>query len=114
VLVIDDDPQVRLLISMILEDEGFAVEAAMAGAEALRLATELPPALVVLDMSLPDMTGETLAKHLRSLWPDLPILVVTADGKVRDKVARIGAFGYLLKPFDLGELVTLVQHGLGR
>jgi DNA-binding response OmpR family regulator len=114
VLVIDDDPQVRLLISMILEDEGLAVEAAMGGAEALRLATEQPPALVVLDMSLPDMTGETLAEHLRSLWPGLPILVVTADGRARDKVARIGAFGYLLKPFDLAELVALVQHGLSR
>ena len=66
VLVIDDDPQVRLLISMILEDEGLAVEAAMGGAEALRLATEQPPALVVLDMSLPDMTVDDLARVIPS------------------------------------------------
>jgi two-component system response regulator HydG len=112
VLVIDDDPQVRFLIQVALEDEGFVVGTAMGGAQALRLAAERPPDVVVLDVSLPDVTGDTLAQQLRARWPGLPVLVITADGSAADKAARIGAYAYLHKPFDIGELVALVRRGL--
>src|SRR3712207_2785624 len=96
---------------MILEDEGFDVGTAMDGAQALRLAAERPPGVVVLDMSLPDVTGEALARQLRATWPGLPVLVITADGRAAEKAARIGAYAYLHKPFDIGELVALVRRG---
>ncbi len=112
VLVIDDDPQVRHLIRLVLEEEGFAVGAAMDGAQALRLAAEQPPELVVLDVSLPDVTGATVANQLRAAWPALPVLMITADGSAAEKAARLGAYAYLHKPFDVSELVALVRLGL--
>ncbi len=112
VLVIDDDPQVRHLIRLVLEEEGFVVGAAMDGAQALRLAAEQPPELVVLDVSLPDVTGATVADQLRAAWPALPVLMITADGSAAEKAARLGAYAYLHKPFDVSELVALVRLGL--
>ncbi len=112
VLVIDDDPQVRHLIRLVLEEEGFVVGAAMDGAQALRLAAEQPPELVVLDVSLPDVSGATVADQLRAAWPALPVLMITADGSAAEKAARLGAYAYLHKPFDVSELVALVRLGL--
>ena len=81
-----------------MEDEGLDVDLASNGREALAHATRFPPALVVLDMMLPDVNGEDLARTLRErLGPDLPILVITADGHAADKARRSGAFAYLEK-----------------
>lgn len=113
VLVIDDDPEVRNMICLALEEEGFVVGTAMNGGQALRLAAERPPGLVVLDVSLPDVIGDTLADQLRAAWPALPVLVITADGSAAEKAARLGAYAYLHKPFDISDLVELVRLGFG-
>jgi DNA-binding response OmpR family regulator len=112
VLVIDDDPQVRYLIRLALEEEGFDVATAGDGAHALQLAAERSPWLVVLDVSLPDMASVTVADQLRAACPAVPVLVITADGRAAEKAARLGAYAYLHKPFDVGDLVALVRRGL--
>ena len=112
VLVIDDDPQVRYLIRLALEEEGFDVATAGDGAHALQLAAERSPWLVVLDVSLPDMASVTVADQLRGACPAVPVLVITADGRAAEKAARLGAYAYLHKPFDVGDLVALVRRGL--
>lgn len=113
ILVVDDDPQLRQSVQWTLEDEGLAVEVARDGAEALKQATRVPPALVILDHGLPDSRGDTVAAALREqCGKELPILLVTADGRAQQKAAEVGAFAYLHKPFDLDRLVKLVQARL--
>jgi two-component system, OmpR family, response regulator len=113
VLVVDDDPKVREVAVWALEDEGFAVEEAANRRQAAERARQRPPALVVLDMSLPPHDGDTVAADLRAVCgPQLPILVITADGKASEKARRVGAYAALHKPFDVNQLVRLVRERL--
>ena len=109
VLVVDDEPEIVQFVSAALEDEGFAVTTAADGRQALEMAATARPDLVVLDMMLPRLGGEGIAKELRRAHGDLPILVMTADGRAEEKAQRVGAFAFLSKPFDLHRLVTLVR-----
>ena len=115
VLVVDDDPEIRDVVTWLLEDEGLPVETAGDGRRALDCATRARPALIVLDMGLPIMSGEEVAARLRDYYGEPPpIIVVSADGRAAEKAARIGARAYLHKPFDIDELVRLVHGTLGR
>ena len=110
ILVVDDDPRIRQMIRDVLEEEGFAVAAAGDGPQAIRRAADQPPALVILDMTLPQMDGHEVAAALRAAHGRaLPILTITADGGAADKARRVGAFSYLRKPFDLDDLVAAVR-----
>ncbi|HEX6510562.1 MAG TPA: response regulator transcription factor [Chloroflexota bacterium] len=113
ILVVDDDPDLRFTIRWALEDEGFQVETAADGQEAIERGMKTRPALLVLDMGLPIVNGDGVAARLRNeLGFGLPILVITADGHASEKAARVGAFDYLHKPFDLEALVRSVHRGL--
>jgi DNA-binding response OmpR family regulator len=113
ILVVDDDPEIRDIVRWLLEDEGWAVETASAGRDALDRATRARPALIVLDMGLPILSGEEVAMRLHDVYADPPpIIVVSADGRAGEKAARIGAASYLHKPFDVDVLVRLVQRTL--
>ena len=113
VLVVDDDPKIRGVAVWALEEEGFLVEEAAGRDQAAELARSHPPALVVLDMGLPPDSGDIVADELRATCGDqLPILVITADGKAMEKARRVRAFAYLHKPFDVELLVRLVRQGL--
>jgi two-component system OmpR family response regulator len=113
VLVIEDDPGIRLVIQGALADEGVRVAVAVDGRGAVRAAEERRPDLVVLDMMLPDMTGHDVAAKLKARWgSDLRIIVVTADGRAAEKAAAVGAVGFLTKPFDIDGLVTYVIERL--
>ncbi len=114
ILVVDDDPGMRQTIAGILEDEGYTVVCADNGRLALVALEQSPPALVVLDMMMAEMDGATFADELvrRGLRPGLPLIVVTADGRASRRAARIGAEGYLAKPFDLAALVAEVGRHL--
>jgi CheY-like chemotaxis protein len=115
VLVVDDDPIVRGLICRALEDEGLTVVAAENGELAVSEATRARPSLVVLDVSLPVLASDVVAARLRQLGPDdLPVLVITADGRASEKARALGAYAYLQKPFDIDRLVDLVERGLQR
>jgi two-component system OmpR family response regulator len=113
VLVVDDDAVVRRVICRALEDEGLQVMAAANGRLAIEQANRNPPALVVLDMSLPLLGGDAVAAALRArVGHALPILVITADGHPAEKARALGAFAYLPKPFEMDELLARVHEGL--
>jgi two-component system response regulator MprA len=114
ILVVDDDPEIRDVVRWLLEDEGWTVETASDGRDALERATRARPALIVLDMGLPILSGEEVAMRLHDVYVDPPpIIVVSADGRAGEKAARIGASSYLHKPFDVDVLARLVRFTLG-
>src|SRR5581483_1604045 len=112
ILVIDDDELIRLTVSVILEDAGYAVETAENGLAALARLECRTPELVLLDISMPQMDGyafvEALAK--RGLRERLPIVVLTADGRAQQKAQAVGAAGYLAKPFTMDGLIATVSQ----
>ncbi len=113
VLVVDDDPEIRDLVRWLLEDEGWTVATAADGRSALDQATRARPSLIVLDMGLPLMHGEEVARRLHAFYADPPpIVVVSADGHAGERAARIGAASFLHKPFDVDELASIVRQTL--
>jgi DNA-binding response OmpR family regulator len=113
VLVVDDDAEIRDVVRWLLEDEGWIVETASDGRDAVDQATRARPALIVLDMGLPIMNGEEVARRVQAVYADPPpIIVVSADGRAGEKAARLGAASYLHKPFDVDELARRVRQTL--
>jgi DNA-binding response OmpR family regulator len=113
ILVVDDDPGLREIIRETLEDEGFLVDVARDGLQALELAAQRRPELVILDWGLPVFDGDVVAARLRGIHgEDLRILIVTADGRAAEKARRARAFAYLHKPFDVNALADVVRRGL--
>jgi DNA-binding response OmpR family regulator len=112
VLVVDDDPDVRQVLRWALEDAGFEVLIARDGPTALAQAEVQHPGVVVLDHGLPNEDGARVATGLREVCgPELPILILTADGSAADKAQRAGAYGFLHKPFDDDALIAAVRRG---
>jgi two-component system response regulator RegX3 len=115
VLVVDDEPSVHEVVRAYLEREGFIVLSATDGREGLRLAEDHRPALIVLDMMLPDLSGEEIAREVRRR-SDVPILILTARSAEDDRVSglELGADDYLTKPFSPRELVARIKAVLRR
>jgi DNA-binding response OmpR family regulator len=115
VLVVDDEAKIRDVVRTYLEHDGYAVFEARNGEEALEAAQRLGPDLVVLDLMLPDLTGEEVARSLREV-SEVPIIMLTAKASEDDRVAglRLGADDYLAKPFSPRELVARVEAVLRR
>ena len=115
-LVVDDEPNIRDLLAASLRFAGFEVEAAADGNEALRMAEEVHPDLVVLDVMLPDMDGFTVLRRLRATGPKIPVLFLTARDDMTDKVQGLTAGGddYVTKPFSLEEVVARIHAILRR
>jgi DNA-binding response OmpR family regulator len=115
VLLVEDERKLRELVRSYLERGGFVVLSAGSGAEALSLARSADPDLVVLDLRLPDIPGETVARELRATGTT-PILMLTAKSSEEDRVAglELGADDYVTKPFSPRELVLRVQAILRR
>jgi two-component system, chemotaxis family, chemotaxis protein CheY len=111
VLVVDDDPDILDALSEILEVEGYQVDRARNGREALQRLEHKLPDLVLLDLMMPVMDGWEFA---RSLGPDArpPIIVLSADRNVSVKAREIGALGWLAKPFELSELLAAVRRAV--
>jgi CheY-like chemotaxis protein len=112
VLVVDDDPDMRRAIDEVLSDEGFVVDLAEDGRQALERAGSETPALVILDITLPILDGYAVADELHTRFGMLPILAITADGRAEQKAQRVRAYGFLRKPFELDDLVAMVERGL--
>jgi len=110
ILVVDDDPSIRAAVSEILEFEGYTVETAANGQEALTLIEQRHPWLVILDMRMPVLDGWDVARALKARGSDLRILVMTAARDARRWAEEIGAAGYLAKPFDLADLINAVER----
>ena len=115
ILVIDDEPSVREIAGAYLERQGFDVRTASDGADGLRMALELNPALIVLDIMLPKINGLDVLKQLRLEHPT-PVLLLSARGDEFDRVLglELGADDYLTKPFSPRELVARVKAILRR
>src|SRR5512146_2285117 len=110
ILVVDDEPNIIQLARMYLEREGFRVHALGDGRAALRAVKELQPALMVLDLMLPEVDGFEVCRRLRAEDNPIPILMVTARDEDVDKILglEMGADDYLTKPFSPRELVARV------
>ena len=118
VLVVEDDADIRELLRYNLEQEGFAVEQAADGAEALKLIERRVPELLILDLMLPGMPGLDLCRKLRGApaTASLPILILTAKGEEVDRVLglEMGADDYVVKPFSPRELLARIKGLLRR
>lgn len=111
ILVVDDEPQILNLISEVLEDAGYHVEVAGDGREALDRMAQINPHLILLDLMMPRMDGYTFRKMLGEQARQVPpVVVVSADRNVAQKVANLGINGYLPKPFDLDDLLGIVER----
>jgi DNA-binding response OmpR family regulator len=115
ILVVDDERKIRDLVRSYLELEGYSVLVADSGERALESASRSAPDLVVLDLGLPDVSGEEVARSLRTA-SNVPIIMLTAKAAEDDRVAglRLGADDYLVKPFSPRELVARVEAVLRR
>lgn len=114
-LIVDDDPEIRVLLRTCLESEGFVVETAASGEEALDRAIHRRPTLVLADVDLPGMNGEEFATRLRRLYHgQVPFILVSATPSIQTIARRVGATAWLCKPFDLADLLATIQSALER
>lgn len=114
ILVVDDEPNLRDNIVMVLRARRYDVDAAASGQEAVSLHAQHHPAAVVLDLLLPDMSGVDVLKQLRRSDPTLPCIMITGHGTIRSAVEAMqaGAYDYLTKPFDNNDLVLRIERAL--
>lgn len=115
ILVVDDEPQIHRFLAPALEAAGYAPLRALDGAEGLKLAATASPALVLLDLGLPDMDGKALIPRLRG-FSAVPVIVLSARDQEQEKVAALdaGADDYVEKPFGLAELLARLRVALRR
>ncbi|MEJ3405905.1 response regulator transcription factor [Rathayibacter sp. YIM 133350] len=111
VLVVEDEPEMGMLLARGLRAEGYEVDVADNGIDALTLARENEPHLALLDVMLPGMSGFELCRHLKAASPALGIMLVTARDAVDDRVRGLdaGADDYLIKPFAFAELAARLR-----
>jgi len=115
ILVVEDDKKILKVVKVYLEGDGFRVITAEKGKDALAAAEKEIPSLVILDLMLPDMSGEDVCQELREIG-DFPIIMVTAKSSENERVAgfALGADDYVVKPFSPRELVARVRAVLKR
>jgi DNA-binding response OmpR family regulator len=115
ILIVDDDAEIRLLLTELLSRAGFQVDEAVDGKSALRKLFETPPALVILDVTMPEMDGYQTLERIRDL-SDVPVIMLTARTQELERVRGLssGADDYVPKPFGRQELLARVQALLRR
>src|SRR5262245_12680168 len=111
VLVIDDQAELVELVVDFLRDEGYSVRGVTDGAAALVVIEAQPPAMILLDMFMPHMTGVELWEHFqRHNLTDIPVVLMTASPSAAETLLEQGATAYLAKPFDLDQLLACVAR----
>lgn len=116
ILIVDDEPNIRDLLTTSLRFAGFAVQAVGNGAAAISAVLAEEPDLIVLDVMLPDMNGFSVTKRLRAAGYTAPILFLTAKDDTQDKITglTVGGDDYVTKPFSLDEIVARIKAILRR
>ncbi len=116
ILVVDDEPSALTVLKKLLLDEGYAVDTAEDGVEALAIAARHPPDVVVTDLRMPRMNGLALLHKLREQDADLPVVTMTATGDLGSVVTamRGGAEDYLEKPIDFEALLVVIERAIQR
>lgn len=114
IIVIEDDKDLRQGLSEILQTNYYLVVEAEDGPQALNKIAALPPDLILLDLGLPTMSGETVCKECKKNWPHIPVIILTAKGTTQDMVdgLNLGADDYIAKPFDTDELIARIAARL--
>jgi two-component system KDP operon response regulator KdpE len=113
ILIIDDEPQIRKLLSITLQSNGFNTTESENAKEGMVTAASRPPDLILLDLGLPDESGHEVLKHLRE-WYTNPIIILSVQDSEEDIVSALdhGANDYLVKPFRTGELLARIRSAL--
>jgi DNA-binding response OmpR family regulator len=116
IMIVDDDPNVRELVSVLLQNHGFETCEAIDGRDAMQKITNDNPDLVIIDIMMPNMDGFELCRNLRRYYENMPVLMLTAKGELASKVKGfgLGADDYLTKPFEGDELILRIQALLRR
>lgn len=111
ILIVEDDEGIRTTLKEILTEREFLVDTAVDGVAALNIIKKSPPDLLLLDLGLPKISGESICKEVHKIYPDLPIIIVTAKNNSQDVVngLTIGAIDYIRKPFDIDELIARIK-----
>jgi two-component system KDP operon response regulator KdpE len=115
VLVVDDEPQIRRALTVNLTARGYQVELASTGEEALQMAADVHPDVVLLDLGLPGIDGTDVVRGLRG-WSNVPIIILSVRDAEADKVRALdaGADDYITKPFGINELLARLRAALRR
>ncbi len=116
ILIADDDEQIRDLLVFDIQSSGYSVDCAENGEIALKKALENSYDLILLDVMMPKMDGYDVCKNIRLVKPDIPILMLTAKGSIKDKTEGFnkGADDYLVKPFEIQEVLLRIRALLRR
>ena len=116
VLIIEDDASLQNYLKELLIENGYSVQVSSDGVEALTLLKKIEPDLVILDLGLPNMSGESVCQEIRKNYPTLRIIILTAKDSVTDIVQglNLGADDYITKPFVADELVARIKARLRR
>ena len=114
ILIIDDDDQLRISFEKLLKEEGYTIQCAASGELGLELVKKKAPDLVILDMRLPGMNGLEVFQAIHKMEPKLPVIIMTAYGTTETaiKATKLGAFDYILKPFDIPDMLTFIRQAL--
>jgi two-component system, OmpR family, KDP operon response regulator KdpE len=113
IIIIDDEPQIRKILRITLESNEYKVYEAETGNEGIVLAGTVQPNLILLDLGLPDQSGLTVLKEIRS-WSTVPVIILSVRNSEEDIVSALdqGADDYITKPFSVGELLARIRANL--
>ena len=116
IIIVDDDPNIRELVRVLLKNGGFDSCEATDGRDAIRVINEENPDLAIIDLMMPKMDGYELCRNLRKYYENLPVLMLTAKGETSQKVKgfQLGTDDYLVKPFEPMELIARIRALLKR
>jgi two-component system KDP operon response regulator KdpE len=114
-MVIDDEPQIQRLLTIMLESQGYRVTAANSGKEGLAASAQRRHDLIILDLGLPDLNGISVLKQIRE-WTQTPVIILTVQDAEAEKIEALdsGADDYVTKPFNSGELLARLRAALRR
>lgn len=114
ILIVDDELNMRLVLSAMLKKEGYEISAASNGKEALQILQSNKFAVVITDLKMPDVDGMELLIRIAERYPEIPVIMITAHGTIATAVEALkkGAFDYITKPFDLDDLKNIVSKAI--